>query len=82
MTREGVCEWHQSNRFGFAYNRRCILDNLKGLLSGCFKSHKTGFSVFWWLTLPNSSAQDIHRATTHVPISHLAPPQLCPHIAY
>jgi hypothetical protein len=44
MTREGGCEWYQSNHYDFAYNRQCFLDTRKGLISR-FKSQKTGFSV-------------------------------------
>jgi hypothetical protein len=30
MTREGVCDECQSNRYDFAYNRRCFLGTLRG----------------------------------------------------
>jgi hypothetical protein len=41
MTKEGGREWyHHLNRYDFAYDRRCFLGTLKGILS-CFKSQKT-----------------------------------------
>ncbi len=51
----GGCEWYQSNRYDFPYNRRCFLGILTGLNSR-YKSQKTSFSVscktmwrlFWW----------------------------------
>ncbi len=30
MTKEGRCEWYQSNHYDFAYNRRCFEVHLKG----------------------------------------------------
>jgi hypothetical protein len=30
MTKEGGREWYNSNRYDFAYNRRCFLGTLKG----------------------------------------------------
>jgi hypothetical protein len=37
-------EWYNSNRYDFAYNRRCNLGTLKELLS-CYKSQKTVSSL-------------------------------------
>ncbi len=39
MTKEGGCEWYQSNHYDFAYNRWCFLDRLKGpkLVLTCVK---------------------------------------------
>ncbi len=89
---QGVGVWvtHQSNRYDFAYNRRCFLDILEGLLS-CFESQKTGCNVkgqkrghlFWGgFRYQKVSTQDINRATAHVPIRHLHPRHLYPQGAY
>jgi hypothetical protein len=46
MTREEGCEWYQSNRYDFAYNRRGFLGTLKGIYSHALNPIKP-VSAFW-----------------------------------
>jgi hypothetical protein len=80
-TKEGGRECYYSNRYDLAYNRRCLLDTLKGLIS-CFQSQKTGFSVhgpqkgpsaLTGLTLPKICTHGLFRALLYC-TAHVKPP--------